>query len=169
MLLVGILGSGASRFSFGSMRLWAVSGCVASALALLALAMAAFVGPAWPLRPTVFLLGLANGAFAVAAIGTMMELAAAGRERSEGVRMGMWGAAQGIAFGLGGFLGTVGVDVLRAILSAPELAYSAVFAAAAILFLVSAHLAAGVGNASDHSVRGRTVAVGSGALRVAKG
>jgi MFS transporter, BCD family, chlorophyll transporter len=144
MLLVGLLGSASSRFRFGSMRQWAVGGCVASAVALAALAMAALGGPSLPLRPTVFLLGIANGAFAVAAIGTMMELATAGRERSEGVRMGLWGAAQGVAFGLGGFLGTVGVDVLRAFLAAPEVAYGAVFAGEALLFLVAANIAAGV-------------------------
>ena len=66
---------------------------------------AGFVGPAWPLRPTVFALGVANGAFAVAAIGSMMGLAGEGREAREGVRMGLWGAAQAIAFGLGGLRG----------------------------------------------------------------
>ena len=41
---------------------------------------------------------------AVAAIGSMMALAGAGhRRRGEGMRMGLWGAAQAIAFGLGGF------------------------------------------------------------------
>jgi alkanesulfonate monooxygenase SsuD/methylene tetrahydromethanopterin reductase-like flavin-dependent oxidoreductase (luciferase family) len=34
---------------------------------LLVLCVAGFVGPTWPLRPTVFLLGAANGSFAVAA------------------------------------------------------------------------------------------------------
>lgn len=169
MLLVGILGSTASRYRIGSMRMWAISGCVASAVALGGLAMAAVVGPAWPLRPTVFTLGVANGAFAVAAIGTMMELATAGAARSEGVRMGLWGAAQGIAFGLGGFAGTVGVDVLRAVFTAPEHAYGAVFAAEAALFLVSAHLAASVSSTAESSVRMRPAAVGSGALRVAGG
>jgi BCD family chlorophyll transporter-like MFS transporter len=144
MLLVGFLGSTSSRFRVGTLRGWAVAGCIASAVALAGLSAAGFVGPAWPLRPTVFLLGVANGAFAVAAIGTMMELATSGPERREGVRMGVWGAAQGVAFGLGGFLGTVGVDVLRAFVPAPQVAYASVFAAEAALFLIAANLAAGV-------------------------
>jgi BCD family chlorophyll transporter-like MFS transporter len=163
MLLVGILGSASSRFRFGSMRQWAVGGCVASAVALAGLTMAAFGGPSLPLRPTVILLGVANGAFAVAAIGTMMELATAGRERSEGVRMGLWGAAQGVAFGLGGFLGTVGVDVLRALAAAPEVAYGAVFACEAMLFLVAASLAAGVTRPLPMAPKGR------GTLQVVRG
>ena len=55
----------------------------------------------WPLRANVFALGVANGVFAVAAIGSMMALAGAGRGGREGVRMGLWGAAQAIAFALG--------------------------------------------------------------------
>ena len=61
----------------------------------------------------MFALGVANGAFAVAAIGSMMGLAGTGREAREGVRMGLWGAAQAIAFGLGGFSGTVAADLAR--------------------------------------------------------
>lgn len=169
MLLVGILGSAASRFRICSMRSWAVGGCVASAIALAGLATAAMVGPTWPLSPTVFLLGLANGAFAVAAIGTMMELAAAGRARSEGLRMGVWGAAQGIAFGLGGFLGSFGVDVLRTFFTTPEVAYGSVFATEAALFLVSAHLAARVSNPADDSVRDRPVPLNPSVLRAGGG
>ena len=66
--------------------------------------------------PRVFALGVANGVFAVAAIGSMMGLAGSGREAREGVRMGLWGAAQAVAFGLGGFSGTVAVDLARAAL-----------------------------------------------------
>ena len=38
---------------------------MASAAALAGLAVGAMVGPSWPLRPSVFALGVANGAFAV--------------------------------------------------------------------------------------------------------
>ena len=69
-------------------------GCIASALALVALALRGLVGPGYPLDAAVFALGVANGAFAVAAIGSMMALAGAGREWREGMRMGLWGAAQ---------------------------------------------------------------------------
>jgi len=49
------------------------------------------------------MLGVTNGAYAVAAIGSMMALVGAGGEKREGVRMGLWGAAQALAFGIGGF------------------------------------------------------------------
>jgi BCD family chlorophyll transporter-like MFS transporter len=80
MLLVAVLGTAIGGRRLGSMRAWAVGGCVASAAALLGLACAGLVGPAaFPLRVAVFALGVANGAFAVAAIGSMMGLAGTGR------------------------------------------------------------------------------------------
>ncbi|RXL96025.1 MFS transporter, partial [Citrobacter sp. AAK_AS5] len=81
----------------------------------------------WPLHLTVFFLGLANGLFAVAAIGSMMGLVDTGQAQREGVRMGLWGAAQALAFGLGGFLGTVAVDLARYLMDSPVLAYASVF------------------------------------------
>jgi BCD family chlorophyll transporter-like MFS transporter len=140
MLMVAVAGSRA-----GALRTWMVGGCVASALALLALATAGLAGPGWPLRATVFALGLANGAFAVAAIGTMMALASSGEPSREGIRMGMWGAAQAVAFGLGGFLGTAASDLARQLLGSPLLAYATVFSAEGLLFLISAALALRVG------------------------
>ena len=89
----------------------------------------------------MFLLGVTNGAYAVAAIGSMMALVSAGGENREGVRMGLWGAAQAIAFGIGGFVGTLASDVARFILSSPALSYAAVFASEAGLFVVSAFMA----------------------------
>ena len=65
------------------------------------------------LVPAVVLLGFFNGMFAVAAIGSMMALAGKGRERREGTRMGLWGAAQAIAAGFGGLLGAAAADVFR--------------------------------------------------------
>ncbi len=145
MILTAVIGTtiGKSRARF--MRAWTIGGCLASALALAALVCAASVGPAWPLKPSVFALGLANGVFAVAAIGSMMTLASAGGAGREGTRMGLWGASQAIAFGLGGFLGAVALDILRLVL--PELgsAFAAVFGTEAVLFLVAAWLAARVG------------------------
>jgi BCD family chlorophyll transporter-like MFS transporter len=89
----------------------------------------------------VFALGVANGAFAIAAIGSMMGFVSAGRASREGVRMGLWGAAQAIAFALGGFAGTLAVDVTRHLFGSPLHAYATVFAAEALLFLVAAVLA----------------------------
>jgi MFS transporter, BCD family, chlorophyll transporter len=129
------------KFGFGPLRSWVVAGCVASALALLSVVLSAVLGPAWPLRASVFALGFANGAYAVAAIGSMMGLAASGRNSSEGVRMGIWGAAQAVAFGIGGFFGTVAVDVMRKAVDAPATAYATVFVFEALLFVIAAGLA----------------------------
>jgi BCD family chlorophyll transporter-like MFS transporter len=137
--------AGAGRLR--AMRLWTVGGCLASAMALLALAAAGLVGPAWPLKTTVFVLGAANGAFAVSAIGAMMGLANQGRGAREGVRMGLWGAAQALAFGAGGLLGTASSDVFRTLIGAPAPAYAVVFLCQAALFLAAARLAGGIFNA----------------------
>ena len=142
MILVGVIGTLTRGRSRDALRAWSIGGCLASALVLGGLAMAGLVGPAWPLVPTVFALGVANGAFAVAAIGSMMDRVGAGRESREGVRMGLWGAAQAVAFGLGGFLGTVAIDIARALIADPAAAYATVFLAEGALFLFAAVLAA---------------------------
>ena len=145
MVMVAVACSVIGGRRLGSLRAWTVGGCLASAAALFALAVGGLIGPEWPLRLSVFILGVANGAFAVAAIGSMMALVAKGRKSREGVRMGLWGAAQAVAFGLGGFLGTVAIDLTRALIASPAVAYGTVFAAEGALFLFSAVLAARVG------------------------
>jgi BCD family chlorophyll transporter-like MFS transporter len=148
MLLVGLGGS-----AFGGtpgpqrMRAWVTGGCLGSALALAFLAAGASAGGSFPLRPAVFALGFFNGIFAVAAIGAMMSLAGAAGQGREGIRMGLWGAAQAIAFGLGGFLGAVGLDIGRGYIGADGPAFLAVFTAEALLFLFAARLAMGLGRA----------------------
>lgn len=142
MVTMALAGSFGARARLGTLHGWIVAGCIGSALALLGLAAASLAGPGWPLRPTVFALGFCNGAFAVAAIGSMMELAGQGRRAREGVRMGMWGAAQAIAFALGGLTGAVAADLLRQVVPVAAHAYGAVFAAEALLFLVSAAIPA---------------------------
>ncbi len=148
MLLVAAAGTLARRPGLawlGSLRGWTLGGCIASAIALAGLAAAGVVGAAggaWPLRENVFLLGVANGAFSIGAIGSMMQLASQGRASREGVRMGLWGAAQGIAFGLGGLAGTAASDLARWLIAQPGAAYACVFAFEAGLFAVSALLAA---------------------------
>lgn len=136
MALVGTANSG---FRIGTVRGWVVGGCLGSAAALVAVAGTGFAG--LPLRPAVFCLGLANGTFAVAAIGAMMGLAGQGREQREGTRMGLWGAAQAIAFGLGGLSGAAAVDLMRSLVADPAAAYGTVFVAEAGVFVVSALLA----------------------------
>jgi len=144
MVLVGVACSGWARGRLGSLRDWTIGGCLASGAALIGVVAGAFFAPDWPIRLNVFLLGFANGTFAVAAIGSMMNLAGAGKARREGVRMGLWGAAQAIAFGLGGFLGAALVDLARGLLDAIESAYAVAFGAEAVLFVISAVLAARV-------------------------
>jgi BCD family chlorophyll transporter-like MFS transporter len=148
MLVIGALATLVGGRYLGSLRAWTVFGCAASAIALFGLAIGGHFADGWPLRSSVALLGFANGAFAVAAIGSMMALASEGRERREGVRMGLWGAAQAIAFGLGGFLGAASVDLVRLLTGDALTAYSTVFAVEACLFLAAAWLAASLGEAS---------------------
>jgi BCD family chlorophyll transporter-like MFS transporter len=121
----------------GSLKLWTAVGCGLSALALGTIAAGGPIGPDFPLRAAVAGLGFGNGVYAVAAIGSMMALAGRGGEAERGTRMGVWGAAQGVAFGAGGFLGTLAVDLARLVASEPVYAYAAVFAAEGVLFLVA--------------------------------
>ncbi|MCU0927796.1 MAG: BCD family MFS transporter [Burkholderiaceae bacterium] len=133
--------------AFGSLRLWTVGGCLVSGAALAGLVIGGAVGTDWPLRVNVFLLGAANGAFSIAAIASMMRMAGQGRERREGTRMGLWGASQAIAFGLGGLIGATASDVARWLVGSPASAYGLVFLAEALLFVVAARLAWRVGRA----------------------
>ena len=148
MVLVGALGGMIGGRGAGWMRGWTVLGCVGSAAALFALAMAASAGPGWPIRETVFALGFFNGMFAVAAIGSMMGLAGAGEGSREGIRMGVWGASQAIAFAMGGFFGAAGVDVGRQMFAETSTAFLLVFAVEGALFLASALIALRIGTAS---------------------
>lgn len=146
-VLVGMLLVGFAGRRLGTMRGWTVIGCIASALALSSLTLAALMGPGWPLKASVFALGFANGTFAVAAIGSMMTLVGQGHGGREGVRMGLWGAAQAIAFGVGGLTGAAASDLARWLLGSPALAYATVFALEAALFAVAALMAAHLGRA----------------------
>lgn len=141
MILVGVAGHGFGGKAGLKLKRWIIGGCLASAVALAGLAMAATAGKGWPLVPTVVLLGFANGVFAVAAIGSMLELAGRGGPGHEGIRMGLWGAAQAAAFGLGGFIGAYAVDWGRKLLGGDGAAFEMVFAAEAVMFLVAALIA----------------------------
>jgi MFS transporter, BCD family, chlorophyll transporter len=120
-----------------------VLGCVGSAVMLIGLVAAAQIGAAWPLRANIFGLGFANGVFAVAAVGAMLGLASDGRSSGEGARMGVWGAAQAIAFGTGGLVGALIVDQLRGSAGGEGTAFGTVFAAEAVMFVVAALVAVG--------------------------
>ena len=139
MLLAGIAGS---AFTGLPQRGWIAGGCLASAAALAGLAAASAHAPAWPLTLNVVLLGLGNGVFTVAAVGAMITLAGAGGGSHEGLRLGVWGAAQAIAFGLGGLTGAVAVDLLRGLMGSTRDAFVIVFGIEALLFLLAARLGA---------------------------
>jgi BCD family chlorophyll transporter-like MFS transporter len=122
-----------------------VGGCLVSGLAMLGLCLAAAYGPPWPLKANVFVLGVANGSFSIAAIATMMRLATQGGEQHAGTRMGLWGASQAIAFGLGGLLGTAASDLAHYVLGAQGKAYACVFGFETAMFVMAAACAVWVG------------------------
>lgn len=140
MLAVAGAGSRWVAGRLGSVQAWMVGGCLFSALATVGLVSSALAAE-WPLKANVVFLGVANGAFSIAAIATMMRLAGEGGPGREGTRMGLWGASQAAAFGLGGLLGTAASDLAQALLGEQRTAYAAVFGMQAIMFAVSAVVA----------------------------
>ncbi len=161
MALVAVVTTVFKGTRASSLKLWTIGGCLASAVCLTGLTCAGIVGQAWPIRTNVFLLGLTNGAFAVAAIGSMMALAGAGQGQREGIRMGLWGAAQAIAFGVGGLAGAAASDLFRLLLATTADAYATVFALEAGLFIAAAVIAAKVGDVVGSSRKPATVRVTS--------
>ena len=158
------------RYRSSLLRAWMIGGCIASALALGAIAFGGFVAPEWSIRVNVMALGIANGAFAVAAIASMMALAGRGRKNREGLRMGLWGAAQAIAFALGGFLGTVAIDLVRLFVQEPATAYATVFCGEAALFLLAALLGSRINKMTLASARSSAPLVGdAGLVELARG
>lgn len=143
MIVIAVAGTFAGKSRPGFMRAWTIGGCLASAASLLMLAAGTeLLGAHWPLILNILALGIANGVFAVSAIGSMMILASSGRASREGTRMGLWGASQAIAFGVGGLAGAVSLDLARLVFADPASAFSIVFAVEGMLFLAAAWLAA---------------------------
>ena len=138
MLAVGIACTG---FKFGALKNWVWAGCMGSCISLVLIALAGQSPEIVPLAPLVFGLGIFNGMFAVAAIGSMMSLASQNNDSREGTRMGLWGAAQAIAAGFGGLLGTILVDLLRLTNFSHADAYGTVFIFEAALFALAASIA----------------------------
>ncbi len=122
------------------LRFWTVTGCLVSGAALAGLTIGGMNPQDWPLRLNVFVLGMANGAFSIAAIASMMALAGQGASQREGTRMGVWGAAQALAFALGGLLGTAMADLAGQMMSQLSTAYGSVFLLEALGFLWAAYL-----------------------------
>jgi BCD family chlorophyll transporter-like MFS transporter len=148
MILIANVGS-LSGGRVAVLRGWIIGGCLSAAALLAALAGAGIAGTGFPLAGSFFVLGLANGAFAAAAIAAMMQLVGQGREGRQGVRMGMFGAAQAIAFGAGGLAGTVVLDLGRLLSGSAQGGYVTVFLADAGLFLAAAVLALRIGRAPE--------------------
>lgn len=128
------------RRQAGLLRFWTVSGCLLSGAALAGLTLGGLSPNDWPLRLNVFVLGAANGAFSIAAIASMMALAGQGARHREGTRMGVWGAAQALAFACGGLLGTAMADLAGHVIKDLATAYGTVFLLEALAFLWAAYL-----------------------------
>ena len=177
MLLLALIGSDWVKGRWGRVSTWMVLGCLLSCLGMLGLSAAGVLsgGAALlPLTPVLWVLGLGNGLFSIAAISTMMRLATqpsaslssnqahalddahTGSVRP-GLRMGLWGGAQAVAFGLGGLLGSGASDLARHWMGNPSLAYASVFALEATMFLCSAYIAWQVKNLSPPHEEGISV------------
>ncbi|MEO0485386.1 MAG: BCD family MFS transporter [Pseudomonadota bacterium] len=129
MILAGVL----SAFKIGTLRAWAVAGCVISSAGLMAL------GLQMPLIPASVALGFGNGLFVVGAVGSMMVLSSE-REGATGTRMGVFGAAQAVAAGAAGLIATGMLDLIRLVLP-DAAAYATVFTLEAALFCAAALVA----------------------------
>jgi len=140
MLALAFVTSKAKSQTLTTLSNWTIGGCIASALAMLGLVLSGPIANIIFFKATVFLLGIFNGAFSIAAIGSMMQFASVGSARREGVRMGIWGASQAMAFGLGGIIGTGLSDIARIVLGNPASAYAFVFFLEGVLFVVAAYL-----------------------------
>jgi MFS transporter, BCD family, chlorophyll transporter len=145
MIIVGVFATLFAKSGKMALRNWIVLGCLSSALASIGLVCAANVGLGWPLRETVIALGFSNGMFAVGAIGSMFSFTSNGASR-EGVRMGLFGASQAIAFAAGGFCGTLLADLIKLVTHSNAIAYGAVFGIEAALFILAAVMALRLGS-----------------------
>ncbi len=162
MILLAVVGTTLARRRRGSLRAWMVGGCLASALALVGLAVLGLTGRSASLTALLATLGVANGAYAVAAIGSMMQQVGEGGEAKAGIRMGLWGAAQAVAFGGGGLLATIGSDVARHLMPSHAAAYALVFGCQAAGFVTAAALAFRLDRERTPSLTGDALADGLG-------
>jgi BCD family chlorophyll transporter-like MFS transporter len=69
-----------------------------------------------------------------------------------GLLMGVFGAAQALAYAIGGLCGALGSDLLRAQLGSAAAGYGAVFLVEAAMFLVAAILVRAPRAAADRAV-----------------
>jgi MFS transporter, BCD family, chlorophyll transporter len=144
-VMLGMFAAAIASARVGTLRGWAAAGCLASAIALATLALLPVAAGATMLSVTVFILGVANGVFAVGALGAMMGMTAGPKGEGVGLRLGVYGAAQALAYGIGGTLGGVASDLAIYAFGHVRLGYAAVFATEAALFVGSAWLAMRIG------------------------
>lgn len=140
-VLIGMIATAILATRRGQLRHWAAAGCMASAITYVALAASPVLGDVRMFTAIVMLLGLANGVFAIGAIGSMMALTGDKTDGRAGLRLGVFGAAQALAYATGTMSGAVGVDTAKALLESPLRGYLAVFSVEAVLFAGSAFLA----------------------------
>ncbi len=140
-VLVGMIITALAATRHGQLRHWAAAGCFASAITYVLLASSTVIGGVEVFRLVVVLLGIANGVFAIGAIGSMMALTGDKTDGRAGLRLGVFGAAQALAYATGTMTGAAGVDVAKALLDSPHRGYLAVFGVEAVLFAASAVLA----------------------------
>ena len=157
-MLLGMFAMAVSTYAFKSrtrhvLHLWIRGGCLVSAISLALLAFGGMTSTNWPINLNVFVLGVANGSFAVAAIGGMMMLAGQGRKQRDGLRMGLWGAAQAIAAAFAMLVGTSAVDILKYLSFDTASAYGIVFTVEALIFLFSAIIALLVVSNNEFSIK----------------
>ncbi|MEO1034178.1 MAG: BCD family MFS transporter [Pseudomonadota bacterium] len=137
MLLVALIGSIRSAAQHRAMRWCMLFGCLGSAVGLGVLATSALSGQQDHFVGLVITIGLTNGLFAVAAIGSMMGLMSQGHRGRDGVRMGLWGAAQALAFGSGAVLGGAIIDTLHWLGIAVAGSYAAAFIVLGMLYAMA--------------------------------
>jgi len=140
-VLIGMIATAVLATRRGQLRHWAAAGCMASAITYVALAASPLLGDERMFTMIVMMLGLANGVFAIGAIGSMMALTGDKTDGRAGLRLGVFGAAQALAYATGTMTGAVGVDTAKAVLDSPLRGYLAVFGAEAVLFAAAAFLA----------------------------
>jgi MFS transporter, BCD family, chlorophyll transporter len=140
-VLLGMIATALAGSRWGSLRLWAAMGCAASTVAYVALSLSPLGVSIPAFKAMVFLLGVANGVFAIGAIGSMMARSGDVADRKAGLRLGVFGAAQAVAYAIGGFAGAAGVDVGRRLMGSTMGGYVSVFAVEGVLFAIAAVLA----------------------------
>jgi BCD family chlorophyll transporter-like MFS transporter len=140
-VLLGMLATAVIGTRRGALRAWAAAGCAASTVAYVLLCLAPLGASVTAFKGMVFFLGVANGVFAIGAIGSMMALSGDVGDGRAGLRLGVFGAAQAIAYAIGGFAGAAGVDIGRRLVGTALGGYVAVFALEGVLFAAASWLA----------------------------